>query len=141
MPSLYIVRGASMEPALRDGDLLLVVRGGGIPARGRVAIVSVPSEDGPASRVKRVVGLPGERIAFEEGMLFIDGAHHTEPYLRGLPAHPRMDSLSWDVGQRHCFALGDNRAHSADSRSFGPIHRDAIVGIVAARLWPLFRRR
>ena len=125
-----------MEPSLYDGDLLLVAPPPRALRRGRMVIIDTPRENGPRWQVKRVVGLPGDSLAFEDGLLFINGAPHTEPYLQGLPAYLGLDSASFDIGDRHYFVMGDNRAHSVDSRSFGPIDASLIVGVVAARLWP-----
>ncbi len=139
-PSLFVVRGASMEPSLRDGDLLLVRKPRRAPRRGRIVIIEAPRENGPRWQVKRVVGLPGDRLAFEDGLLFINGQHHSEPYLGGLPAYPGLDKANFQVGDGRYFVLGDNRAHSEDSRSFGAIGANRVIGVFAARLWPLVRR-
>ena len=138
-PTLFRVRGASMEPSFYDGDLLLVARPRRSPARGRSVIIRMPEPDGPGWRLKRVVGLPGERIVFEDGLLFINGTPHPEPYLGGLPAYPGLDRMAFDVSKDSYFVLGDNRAHSVDSRSFGAIASNRMAGLVAARLWPPFR--
>ena len=139
-PSLFIVRGASMEPSLYDGDLLLVRKPRRALRRGSMVIMDTPRENGPRWQVKRVVGLPGDSLVFEDGLLFVNGVPHAEPYLRGLPAYLGLDKLSFDVGKGHYFVLGDNRAHSKDSRSFGAIDAKRIVGIFVARLWPFVRR-
>ena len=138
-PGLFRLRGASMEPSLYDGDLLLAVKRRGAPRRDRIVIIGMPDGAGPLWQVKRVVGLPGESLLFEDGLLFINGTPHREPYLRGLPAYLGLESASFDVGDDEYFVLGDNRAHSVDSRSFGPIDSALILGVVAARLWPPVR--
>ena len=135
-PSLFIVRGASMEPSLYDGDLLLVTASRLAPRRGRMVIIDTPRENGPRWQVKRVVGLPGDSLAFEDGLLFINGIQHPEPYLRRLPAYLGLDRTSFQVGDGRYFVMGDNRAHSEDSRAFGAIGASLIAGVVAARLWP-----
>ena len=129
-----------MEPSLYDGDLLLVIRSRRAPRRGQIVVIDAPRENGPRWRVKRVVGLPGDSLTFEDGLLFINDVQRAEPYLRGLPAYLGLDRMSFQVGAGRYFVLGDNRAHSEDSRSFGAIGADRVVGIVAARLWPLVRR-
>ena len=97
----------------------------------------MPATDGARWHVKRIIGLPGEKIALEDGLLFIDGTRYLEPYLRGLPAAPGAVNESWDVGVRDLFIMGDNRAHSTDSRHLGSIPEDWVIGTVALRLWPL----
>jgi len=132
-----------MEPTLRDGDLTLVAKRPRRLARGRVAVVRAPADGGAGGtmiQAKRVVGLPGERVEFREGSLFIDGAHHPEPYLGGLPANAGLDSAAWTLDADEYFVMGDNRAHSADSRRYGPIRADDVIGAVVARIWPPRRR-
>ena len=129
-----------MEPTLSDGDLLFVLNPRWGARRGQIVVAEMRAASGPRWRVKRIVGLPGESLTFEDGLLFINGTHHAEPYLRGLPAYLGLDSMRFEVGDHHYFLLGDNRAHSDDSRSFGSIEDVSIVGIVACRLWPAFRR-
>ena len=135
-----------MHPALRDGDIALVVVGRRRSlSRGRI----VAFRAGTAVRVKRVVGLPGEVVEFRDGLLFIDGAHFTEPYLGGLPANAGLESASWTLGDGDYFVMGDNRARSSDSREHGPARAEDVIGAVVARIplsafrrrLPLFRRR
>ena len=135
---LYGVTGDSMAPAFRPGDHLLV---GSVPRRPRMisrgAPVIVEDPRVPARRyLKRIVGLPGEEVRLRDGMLFIDGAHLAEPYLGGLPATPGLVEMSWKLGDDECFVMGDNRAHSTDSREFGPVPIYLIVGRVRLRWWP-----
>ena len=139
--SLFIVRGVSMSPAFRDSDLVLVTRGFSAPMRGSVVLLNMRQATGPQFQVKRLVGLPGERVVFEDGLLHIDGVHHSEPYLGGMPATVGTDRLTRDVGKDEYYVLGDNRAHSTDSRGYGPVSRFEIVGVVRARLWPFVRWR
>ncbi len=134
-PSLYVARGVSMEPTLRDGDLLLALAPRRHLARGDVVILRPPRGSGAERGVKRVVGLPGERIDLEDGMLFVDGVRLPEPYLAGLPASVGLGAQSISVGAGECAALGDNRAHSVDSRRYGAIPLTAVEGIVSLRLW------
>ena len=129
-----------MSPAFRDGDLLLVAGRPSAPERGSVVLLNARRETGPQFQVKRIAGLPGERIVFEDGLLHVDGVHHPEPYLRGMPAAVGLDRLTCDVGEGEYFVMGDNRAHSTDSRSYGTVNGSEIVGVVRARLWPLVRR-
>ena len=140
-PMLYVVRGSSMEPSLFDGDVLLVTRPRRSPRRGDVAIVGAPTGMDVGWQVKRVVGLPGDRVSFECGLLYVNGAHHPEPYLEGLPAAVGLASRSWQVGSDECIVLGDNRARSTDGRDFGPIPLTRLVGLALVRLWPLLGRR
>ena len=114
---LYVVRGSSMEPSMFDGDVLLseesdIVATLSVSTEGRIDV---------EWQVKRVVGLPDEMVSFECGLLFINGTHRPEPYLAGLPADLGTRSRSWLVDSDEFIVLGDNRAHSTDSREFGPV--------------------
>lgn len=139
--SVCHVNGQSMEPSLKDGDLLLISRS---PVarlhRGAVVIVSSPEAEGGA-QVKRMIGLPGDTVALEDGSLLINDEPLHEPYLGGLPQTLGLGSRRWTVGDGECFVLGDNRAHSTDSREYGPVLLSAILGVVKVRLWPMLRRR
>ena len=128
-----------MEPSLYEGDVVLVARPRRSPRRGRVAVIRMPADAGPQWQVKRIVGLPGDRVALEDGMLFINGAHHIEPYLRGLPGHIGMNRLEFFITDGEYFILGDNRSRSIDSRSFGAINGERIAGLVIRRIWPPVR--
>ena len=135
---LYTVRGNSMTPLFEPGDLLLVGRTAyrrEAPARGDAVIVRDPRDPG-RRYLKRVVGLPGEEVRLSEGMLFIDGVHLDEPYLGGLPASPGLDERAWRLAENRYFVMGDNRAHSTDSREFGPVGPEHIGGKAWFRWWP-----
>lgn len=134
---IYRVRGRSMLPSIRDGDRLLVSTGAaeGRRSRGEVVVYRRPGAN-PAYSLKRVVGLPGEEMRLRDGMLLIDGEHHVEPYLGGLPAAVGLGDRSWRVGAKEYFIMGDNRAHSKDSRHHGPIEAELIVGRAWLRIWP-----
>ena len=140
---LYCVRGDSMSPALRHGDCALARRIDGLeraPKRGTLAVIATPGV-GEGRQIKRIVGLPGERIRFEDGMLFIDGERLVEHYLRGRPSNPGLGEAAWTLADDECFALGDNRAHSTDSRHYGPVRLRQIEGRLLWRVWQPFRRR
>ena len=135
---LYKVRGNSMLPNFMPGDRLLVSRRAyraGMPARSDIVILRDPRDPGQRY-LKRVVGLPGEEVRLSEGMLLIDGAPLEEPYLRGLPPSPGLTEQGWKLGDDEYFVMGDSRAHSTDSRDFGPADRGLIVGKAWIRCWP-----
>ncbi len=124
-----------MRPALAHGDVLLVGGVGGAPRRGDVVVAR-----GPAGRageyLKRVVGLPGEEVRLRDGLLFVDGKRVREPYLGGLPSSVGLGDAAWTLGASEYFVMGDNRAHSTDSRHFGPVARSDIAARVRLRCWP-----
>lgn len=105
----------------------------GNPQRGDVAMFRAPFDSGEEF-IKRIVGLPGEKIMLSAGRVYVDGRLLEEPYLaEGTVTEPGV-SLGEGGGllleDDSYFVLGDNRAHSLDSRAFGPIKREDIVGKV-----------
>ena len=133
-----------MTPSFEDGDYLLVSRAAyrsTTPSRGDPVILRDPRDAGEGSRenLKRVVGLPGEEVRLDEGMLYIDGEHLVEPYLAGLPASPGLVGGAWRLVDDEYFVMGDNRVHSTDSRLFGPVGRWLIAGKARFHIWPLER--
>ena len=128
-----------MTPSLRPGDQVLVDASAYReiePARGDVVVYSNPRSDGRHD-IKRVIGLPGERVVMAEGMLYVDERGLAEAYLGGLPSSVGLGESEWDLGAGEFLLLGDNRAHSTDSREFGPIGEDRIVGRAWMRYWPV----
>ena len=136
--SLYKVQGQSMTPALGQGDYVLVRACGtsaGWPRRGHIVVVTVAER----SHLKRIVGLPGERLTFTEGTLLIDGNRLSEPYLRGLPPYLGLEASEHSLAAGEYFVMGDNRGRSTDSRHFGHVTRSTIEGTVVCRVWPPLR--
>ncbi len=130
-----VVEGQSMEPNLEDGQRLLVNKLAyrfGEPERGDIVVIDSPRGT-PEKLIKRIVGMPGETIELRSGRVYIDGQLLEERYhpMIGMRPHPRTV-----VPPNHYFLLGDNRDHSGDSRVWGPVHRDLIVGRVWVSLWP-----
>ena len=78
--------------------------------------------------LKRIIGMPGEIIAFTEGILLVNERRLTEPYLRGIPSNLGLDELHFTLGQDEYFVMGDNRMHSTDSRHYGPVKRAQVEG-------------
>lgn len=120
--------GVSMTPTHRDGELLfynaLAYRGGG-PARGDVVAFRFA---GPGVvLVKRVVGLPGERVRIDGGVVVVDGAPLDEPY---VAARHRWDFDEVRVGDDEYFVMGDNRAMPMAHHDFGRVHRGRVLGEV-----------
>ena len=135
--SHFRVHGDSMRPGLLHGDLLHVLPGSWTPGgfeRGAVVVAMSPVAGG-SFWVKRVVGLPGEFVAFDDyGAVLIDDAPLPEPYRSETPSE-RQTSPPWLCDDDEYFLLGDNRADSNDSRRYGPVSSQAIVGRVWFR-WP-----
>jgi signal peptidase I len=126
----------SMAPTLRPGDHVLVDKTAyrrGDPRPGELAVVRAPGSG--ELLLKRVVAVGGQTVGLEDGVLVVDGRRPSEPYVD----HDAVDSVFFGpvrVPPRSVFVLGDNRADSVDSRSFGALGDEALVGRVATRLWP-----
>ncbi len=138
LSQLYRVTGESMHPSIRAGDWFLVRRDAyrrAAPARGDLVIVRDPRKT-TKQYLKRVVGLPGEDVSTRDGELRVDGHRLSEPYLDGLPSSVGLKTKSWRLGQGQYFVVGDNRAHSTDSRDFGAVEARLIVGKATRRVWP-----
>lgn len=133
------IQGRSMMPTLKNGQWAFVTRFDYLlrhPKRGDVVICFFPGRRMkrlPFLRqmmIKRVVGLPGETLSFEEGAVLINGTPLEEPYLDPLFARRRMNRAPVTLGDMEYFVLGDNRDGSNDSRAVGPLPRHMIIGHV-----------
>ena len=143
------VPSASMEPALRPGDRIFVRRTFDSPTelarridRGDVLVLRAPHEGEPLV-VKRVIGLPGETIEARDGLVAIDNQRVlVEKWLpesertAGSNGADTVDIPRTELADDEVYVLGDNRDSSIDSRTFGPVSLDRVVGTVAVRFWP-----
>jgi signal peptidase I len=130
-----IVYGQSMEPNLHPNQRLIVDKLSyrlHSPQRNDIVVVDLP--DMEEMLVKRIVALPGETVEVRRGTIYVNGSPVPEPYEHDLTAY---DMAPLTLGPLAYFVMGDNRSNSNDSRSFGPISRDDIVGRVWLRYWPL----
>lgn len=141
----FYVKGASMEPTFRDNEYLIIDELSyrlHEPKRGDVVVLRNPTLG--EFLIKRLIGLPGERLVVNDGFIVV--------YSTQYPDGMRLDESSYlsssvttfgnldvTLGEKQYFVMGDNRAASLDSRSFGPIPRKDIVGRTAVRAWPISR--
>jgi signal peptidase I len=125
-----LVEGDSMRPTLLPGQRVAVAPLDRPPRRGDLVVV----RRGGLEVVKRVVGLPGERVRLVAGRLEVDGRAVAEPYVGG----PRADAGDLDVGlgDDQYLVLGDHRAASTDGRDFGPVPAAALTARVRFTYWP-----
>ena len=148
----FYIPSESMKPTLNVGDRVLVNKLSDDPSRGDIVVFEAPERaqsGGIEDLVKRVIGLPGETVTADaDGTVVVDGRRLNEPYLTagtltnfsdvapgcGAPAGGEAGCV---VPSDHLLMLGDNRQFSKDSRVFGPIAEDTIVGRVFVRIWPL----
>jgi signal peptidase I len=134
----YIVDGASMQPNFYTSERVIVDRVSmlfGGPSRGDVVVLESPTVVDELL-IKRVIGLPGETIAIQDGRVYINGIFLEEPYISEF-CTSRSCNGTWELSSDQYFVLGDNRSHSLDSHSFGPVSRSTIIGIARVRYWPL----
>ena len=157
----YKVEGPSMEPTLNQNEYLIVNKlvylrfdptevldalpfyDGGVdetdryifhpPVRGEVVVFRSP-RDQSRDFVKRVIGLPGDTVEIVDGTVYVNGLQLVEPYL------DRKDNTTMapvEVEPGTVFVLGDNRGSSNDSRSWGPVPTENLIGRAWMRFWPL----
>jgi signal peptidase I len=129
---IYSIPSASMTPTLHPGDQIVVTRYFGKPERGHVIVFESPIATDELM-VKRVVGLPGDLIDSRLGRVRIGGYTLPEPYVLRPAATGAIEAQL--VPNDAYFVLGDNRDESLDSRSWGVVPREAIVGRARIVLW------
>jgi signal peptidase I len=134
----FWIPSESMTPTLLVGDRVLVnkfIYRFTEPDRGDIVVFKETVEGRKEDLIKRVVGLPGDRIAVRGGRLFVNGKLQSEPYVN--KKFPDVSvSAPTTVSGGHVFVMGDNRANSLDSRRFGPIPEKNIEGEAFLRFWP-----
>ena len=152
----YRIPSSSMEPTLHCAEPAAGCQAGSSdrvlanrfiyrfrdPSRGDIVVFDTPERavrrcGAGGTFVKRLVGLPGERISSVQGVVYIDGKPLDEPYVNGGPPGP--DFRERVLGADEYFMLGDNRGQSCDSRKWGPVTREDLIGPVFAIYWPLTR--
>ncbi|HSX08517.1 MAG TPA: signal peptidase I [Candidatus Saccharimonadales bacterium] len=152
----YEVSGPSMETTLNNNDRLIVwklprtwskITGHAyIPHRGDIIIFDQTGlPDGEKQLIKRVVGLPGDRIVVQDGMLTVYNQAHPDGYQpdKTMPygsvitdTEPETGQHEWVIGKDQVFVCGDNRPDSLDSRTFGPVSSKQIIGKLELRVAP-----
>ena len=138
----FFVRGQSMEPNFHNGDYLIIDEISyrfEDPSRGEVIVFKYPNN--PSQRyIKRIIGLPGERIEIEDGKVLIyqngtaqvlDESGYLSEFLQ------TSGDIEISLDEDEYFVLGDNRSLSSDSRRWGSLPEENIIGRVLLRAWPL----
>ena len=139
------VSGRSMMPTLQDGDKGMINVFASLAfGLNRFDVVAVVEPESGEQWVKRVIGLPGERVKYQDGVLYINGEVMDEPFLNEefiTSSGYTMQTFSRDVAEvtladNEYFLVGDNRQESYDSRARGPFHRSDIIGKHFYGFWP-----
>ena len=142
----FTVSGASMYPTLHNGDRMVLSKVGDIH-RFDVVILKAPDEN--VEYIKRVIGMPGDKVEMKNGVLYINGKKVDQPFINTETLAKQtvfmddftLESLTGEskVPEGKYFVLGDNRGVSKDSRMIGFIDRSAIEGKAVFTIWPFGR--
>ncbi len=129
----FRIESVSMMPNLQPGEYVMVDKVSYhfvAPQRGDIVVFQHPL--GERDLIKRVIGLPGEMIEIANGVVKINGQPIVEPYI----AAPPGGGGQWTLGPTQLFVMGDNRNNSSDSRAWGPLERDLVIGNTIIIYWP-----
>ena len=136
------VKGASMEPSFYSGDYILtskITYKFRKPERGDVIVFKSPKNP-DIEYIKRVIGLPGDRVKIVGGQVYINNQPLLEGYINGKTSSWRggfiREGEEIEIPKGFLFVLGDNRPRSSDSREFGPISITSVIGVVFYRYYP-----
>ncbi len=128
------VESISMVPTLHPGDFVIVNKLGyrlGEPAQGEIIVFRLPRD--PSQRyIKRVIGVPGDVVSIRGGNVFINGQQLVEPYVSVTTSR----GGNWEVPAGSYFVMGDNRNNSSDSRAWGYVPAENIIGKAMIVYWP-----
>lgn len=133
----YVIPSPSMEPTLVEGDRVLVNRLSyhfREPERGDIIVFRPPGYEDSEPFIKRVVAVGGDTVSVHNGALWINGEAQDEPYVKEYPILDDYPEIT--VAPGYVWAMGDNRNNSGDSRVFGPVSEEAIIGVAFAIYWP-----
>lgn len=123
------VDGASMDQTLEDGQILLLYKLANVDYGD---IVVLDEEKEGEIIIKRIIGMPGDTVSIRDNTVYVNGEEVEEDYAYGETSDYEEITLDDD----EYFILGDNRPISKDSRYFGPVKEDEIIGKIIFRLWP-----
>ncbi len=136
------INGASMEPNFHNGEYILTLKvmyKFRQPKRGDVVIFKSPKNK-EVDYIKRVIGLPGDTVKLENNSFYVNEKKVNEPYLEPgviiFGGSALQEGGEIVVPPGYLFVSGDNRPHSADSREFGPVPIDDVIGVAMLRYWP-----
>lgn len=137
--TIFVVSGESMEPNFHTGQYVYVnklIYRIAQPARGNIVVIKFPGDLSKKKFIKRLVGLPGEKVNFSGNQIFINGKELIESYVSLEYASPADYKKQFILGRDEYLLIGDNRAESHDSRIWGPAHKKDIIGKATSILFP-----
>jgi signal peptidase I len=129
----YRIDGNSMNPTLFNGEYLIInnfVYDLDEPQRGDIIVFKHPRNE--LNLIKRVIGLPGDVVEINGGRVQVNGTTLDEPYIQDFPDNDN----SWVVPEDQYFVMGDNRDNSSDSRAWGFLPKDHLLGKALFVYWP-----
>lgn len=136
----FFIDGPSMQPNFHAGEFLVVSRLSYLfdqPAQGDIVVFEAPGarpDDPPL--IKRLIGLPGDTVEVRNTQVYVNGEALDEPYINEPCSQSMCRNAVWELGDNEYFFMGDNRNNSRDSRRFGPVTREHVVGEALVRYWP-----
>ncbi|MHB0976952.1 MAG: signal peptidase I [Candidatus Aquicultorales bacterium] len=132
---LFYVDSGSMEPTLSPQNRVFVLKTAYLfaePVRGEIIVFN--SEIGPKIMIKRMVAVSGDRLQIRDGVVHVNGRRVDEPYAK---IEKTYNFGPVTIPDDAVFVMGDNRPSSRDSRFFGPVRKDAIIGKAFVVVWPV----
>lgn len=136
--TIAIVEGSSMEPNFYSGQYVITDRWHylfGQPQRGDAVVLRFPGDPEHVKYIKRIIGLPGDKIEIAQGNVFINGQKLEETYLP--PGTKTYPELKRQLGETDYFLMGDNRNNSSDSRIWGFCPKRDLIGKAWYIIWPI----
>ena len=129
------VESISMQPNLYAGDFVIVNKLAyklGVPRRGDIIVFRYPPDPTQTPYIKRVIGLPGDKIHIADGQVYVNNELLIEPYLKVTTSR----GGDWTIPANSLFVMGDNRNNSSDSRSWGMVPMENVIGKALVIYWP-----
>lgn len=135
-----IVSGSSMDPTLKNGNILILNKLAKTYNRDDIVVIDVKVNGKRERIVKRIIGLPGETVKYDNHILYIDGKRTHDDFRMKTRDYDLSEYTEYDkIPEGYYFVLGDNRTNSLDSRDYqvGLIKKSQILGKPILRIWPL----
>lgn len=141
LATIFVISGPSMESNFHDKETVLVSRINLFTnkfTRGEPIVLKFPGDPKHKKYIKRLIGMPGDKVEIRDSQIWINGRQLIESYLdKGMPTTPAQNNQTiWTLGKNQYFLVGDNRLNSADSRDWGIAERADMLGPVKMILFP-----